>query len=306
MSASARVIQKRWNAVMRDHWKHFSKVWTRAKRHSSAGAVHKMRSGSRRLTSSIGVAALSAGVPGEPATRRLERISSQLGPLRDNAVYRKTLDRLKSSGKVQSFSKFLARQNSDEHRRLDKFFRQHTKHAVHRRIDRIERKLQRHSKDWTVGDYRDAFEKVLLRQYELLVRAHEGWEDSPDSKRFHRMRVELRELRYAGETIAEVLGLSHTRDIQSTLQTLKSLQTNMGNIHDLHKLRTELVAWISSRPEKKRSREMTTASEMQKEVERRLVEFKDHTLVSEDLLPRLQVPRRRTIRGTAREGKESV
>ena len=299
MNTSARVIQKRWNAVMRDQWKHFSRQWTRAQRRSSPGAVHKMRSASRRMASSICVAALSAGVPGEPATRRLERISSQLGTLRDIAVYRKTLEGMTTSSKVGPFSKFLARQRSDERRRLGKFFGRHNKRAVHRRIDRIDRKLRRLSRDWTAGDYRDAFEKVLLRQYDALVRAHEQWKDSPDGKRFHRMRVELRDLRYAGETIAEVLGLSHTRGIQSTLQMLKSLQTSMGNIHDIHKLRTELVAWIGGLPEKQRSSKMTVAAELQKEVDRRMVEFKDHPLVPGELLPRLPAPRHRTTRGTA-------
>jgi CHAD domain-containing protein len=289
MNTSAGVIKKRWHAVMRDRWKDFSRGWTRVRHHSSPRAVHDMRSASRRLTSSIAVAA-SAGVRGDAATRRLERLSSRLGPLRDNAVYRKTLDRLKTSGKVRSFSRFLADRKSDEHDRLDKFFGRHTKRAIHRRIDAMERKLQRLSKHWTASDYFDAFENVLRRQYEALMHAHKGWEDSPDSRRFHRVRVELRELRYAGETIAEVLGLTRSRDIQSTLRKLKSLQTNMGDIHDLHKLRTELVAWISKRPEKKRARQMTAASEMHEEMQRRMVEFKDHTLVSRELLPHLPVP----------------
>jgi len=297
MNTSAWVIKKRWNAVMRDRWKDFSREWTRVRHHASPGAVHEMRSASRRLASSIGVAALSAGVRGEPATRRLERISRQLGPLRDNAVYRKTLDRLKTSGNIPSFSRFLADEKSDEHKQLKKFFRRHTMQTVHRRIERIERKLRRFCRDWTTRDYFDAFEKVLRRQYESLIRAHEGWEASPDSTRFHRMRVQLRELRYAGETISEVLGLSRSRSVQSTLQELKSLQTNMGNIHDMHKLRTELVAWISSRPEKKRAHQMTAASEMHEEMQRRMVEFKSHSLVSQELLPHLPVPGRRDVRG---------
>jgi CHAD domain-containing protein len=299
MSAFTRDIQKRWNAVMRDRWKEFSRQWSRLRRRSSPGAVHKVRSASRRLASSIRVAALSAGVPGERATRRLENISDRLGPLRDNDVFRKTLDKHKTSGRVRSFSRFLARQKSDEHRQLDKFLGRHSKRAVHRRIDRIERKLQRLSKDWTDSDYRDAFEKALRRRYEALIRSHQSWKDSPDSKGFHRMRVELRDLRYASETIAEILGLSRTRGIQAVLKMLRSLQTTMGEIHDIHKLRTELVAWISSHRAKNRGLEMTLASALQKTLELRMVEFEDHCLASGDLLPRLQAPRRGTTRATA-------
>lgn len=305
MSASTRVIQKRWNAVMRDRWKDFSRQWSRFRRRSSPGAVHKMRSASRRLASSIGVAELSTGVPGERATRRLERISDQLGPLRDNYVYRTTLDQLNTSGKVRSFSKFLTRQKSDDHRQLDQFLSRHPKRVLHRRIDRIERKLQRLSKDWTDGDYRNAFEKVLRRQYEALLRSHQSWKDSPDSKGFHHMRVELRDLRYASETISEILGLSRTRGIQAVLKMLKSLQTTMGEIHDIHKLRTELVAWISRHPAKKRPLEMTVASALQKQLENRMVEFEDHCLASEDLLPRLQASRRDPIRATAVENSSN-
>jgi len=301
MSASTRVIQKRWDAVMRDRWKEFSRQWSRLRRRSSPGAVHKMRTASRRLASSICVGAWSAGIPGERATRRLERISGQLGPLRDNDVYRTTLDSLNTSDNVKSFTRFLTRQKSDAHRQVDQFLRRHPKRVLHRRIDRIERKVQRLSRDWTDGDYREAFEKVLRRRYEALLRSHQSWKDSPDSKGFHHMRVELRDLRYAGENIAEILGLSRTRGIQAVLKILKSLQTTMGEIHDIHKLRTELVAWISSHPAKKRPLEMTVASALQKQLENRMVEFEDHCLASEDLLPRLQPPRRQTIRATAVE-----
>jgi hypothetical protein len=72
----------------------------------------------------------------------------------------------------------------------------------------------------------------------------------------------------------------------------------MGEIHDIHKLRTELVAWISRHPAKKRPLEMTVASALQKKLENRMVEFEDHCLASEDLLPHLQTPRRETIRAT--------
>jgi CHAD domain-containing protein len=229
----------------------------------------------------------------------LEQISDHLGPLRDNYVHRKTLGRLNTSRKVRSFSRFLEHRKSDERKQLEKFFRGKRKRDVHERFDRIERKLQRLSKNWTAVDYRAAFEKVLRRRYESLIRSQQEWKDGPDNKRFHRMRVEVRDLRYASETIAEVLGLSRTRDIQTVLKILRALQTSMGNIHDIHKLRTELVAWINDRPAKKRASEMTAAAELQHEFESRMVEFEDHSLASEDLLLRLQVPGRRTIRATA-------
>ena len=111
---------------------------------------------------------------------------------------------------------------------------------------------------------------------------------NPDNKGFHHVRVELRNLRYTCEAIAEVLDLSHTQNVQSSLEMLKSLQTTMGEIHDIHKLRTELVAWISSLPARKRTMGMAVASELQKEFDIRMVEFKGHSLASEELLPSLQ------------------
>jgi len=293
---SARVIQKRWNGVMRDRWKEFSRQWSRVRRRSSSGAVHRMRTATRRLAASIDVAAWSAGIPGERAARRLQRISDHLGPLRDNHVQRTILDRLNSASKVRSFSKFIARQKSDDHRYLDQFLSRHPKRVLHRRIDRMERRLARLSRDWTEGDYRDAFEKVLRRRYEALLQSYQSWKDSPDSKGFHHMRVELRDLRYASETISEILGLSRTRSIQAVLKMLKSLQTTMGEVHDLHKLRTELVAFISGHPARKRAMEMTVASALQKRLESRMVEFQDHCLASGDLLPNIQAFRGETTR----------
>jgi CHAD domain-containing protein len=287
MTTSAHAIQKRWNASMRDRWKRFSRQWSDLRRHSSSNAVHKMRTASRRMASSINVALLSAGVPGERATRRLDQLSDQLGPVRDNHVYRKKLERLKTSGNVRAFIRYLARHKAEEYRRLDKYLRRHPKRRIHQQVDKIERKLQRISKDWTAGDFRTAFEKVLRRRFEILIQTHEEWKNNPDNKRFHRMRVELRELRYASEDIGEVLGLSRTHNIQTVLQIMRSLQTSMGNIHDIHKLRTELVAWSSSRSGKKRALRMTAASELQKELKNRTVEFKDHSLASKVSLPTL-------------------
>jgi CHAD domain-containing protein len=83
--------------------------------------------------------------------------------------------------------------------------------------------------------------------------------------------------------------VSRTHNVQSSLKKLKSLQTTMGKIHDIHKLRKELVAWVSSLPAKRRALGMAVASELQKEVDSRMVEFKDHSLVSGELLPSLQV-----------------
>ena len=305
MSASPRVIRKRWNSVMRDRWKEFSRQWSRVQRRSSPGAVHKMRSASRRLASSICVAEWSAGVPGERVTRRLERISDRLGPLRDMDVQRLALDRLNTSGKVRAFSRFLTRGKSHDRRQLEQLLKQHPKRVLHRRFDRFERKLQRLSRNWTEGDYRDAFEKVLRRQYEALSRSYQSWKDSPDSKGFHHMRVELRGLRYTSETISEVLGFSRTRNIQTVLKMLKTLQTTMGEIHDIHKLRTELVAWISSHPARKRAMEMTVASALQKRLDDRMVEFEDHRLASEELLPKLPARRPHPIGATATENSSN-
>lgn len=292
-------IQERWCAAIHDRWKTFSRQWTRLQRRSSPAAVHEMRSASRRLVSSINVAALSAGVRAAQASRRLERISDRLGPLRDNYIYRKTMDHLKASSNAQAFTRFLARENSDGRRRVEKFFGQHRKRAVRRRIDKIERRLRRVSRDWTPDDFHTAFEKVLRRRYESLIDAHKAWEDRPDNKRFHLMRIELRELRYASEAVADVLGLSRTHKVQASIKALKSLQTTMGDVHDIHKLRTKLVAWIGSRPAQKRDSEMSVASELQKELDNRMVEFKDHSMASEALLPFLPALRRLIVRGAS-------
>jgi CHAD domain-containing protein len=298
MSTTAQVIQKRWKAEMRNRWKTFSRQWTRLRRRYSPAGVHAMRSASRRLAASICVAELSAGIATKQVYRRMERISDRLGPLRDNYVYRKTLDRLNSAANARSFVRFLEHQKSEGHKRLNRFFGRHGKRSVHRRIDKIERRLARVSRDWTVDDFRSAFEKALLRRYEALLQAHQAWENSPDNKLFHRMRVELRDLRYAAKAVAEILDLSGTREVRTSNQVLKSLQTTMGEIHDIHKLRTKLVAWISRRPSKKRALEMSVASELQKAADIRMVEFKDHSLASGELLPILQVSRRPDMRGT--------
>ena len=288
MTISARDIRKSWNSVMREDWKKFSRQWDKVHHHPSSSAVHAMRSAGRRLASTVSIAALSAGRPDRRFIRKIEDATNQLGPLRDNHVYRKLLDRPSLREYSKPFTRVLERTKTSEARALRKYFRRHSKRSLHRRIQKIKRRFDRVSKAWTATEYRSSFEKVLHQRSEAWSVARQAWESEPDDKRFHRMRVELRELRYATENIAEALGLIRTRAVRTAIRTLRSLQTSMGTVHDVHKLRTELVAWTSNRRPEKRALEMAAAVELQKEYGRQLEDFKARFPAVENRLPLLQ------------------
>jgi CHAD domain-containing protein len=287
MNTEGRDIRKSWNAVVLKSWKDFSKQWTRVRRRSTSGAVHAMRTASRRLSSSISIEILSTNVSGEKAVDRLERIASHLGPLRDNHVYRKILDGLSASSRARTFSRFLSRRKKKEHRRLAIYLGKRSRRALHRRIENMDRQFRSLSRNWTVGEYRAAFEKMLRHRYEACLHARQDWEREPGNKQFHRMRVELRDLRYEIESIAKALGILRTRSIRTSLRTLRSLQSIMGDVHDAHKLRMELVAWAGSQKLENRASEMSIASVLQKEFELRMEKFRDHCGALEDFLPAL-------------------
>jgi len=244
-----------------------------------------MRSSGRRLASSVSIAAVSAKRTGKRASRLMERVTDHLGPLRDNHIYRKLLDHPATRGNTKSFTRLLQHRKTEEHNRLKKYLRRHPRRNVRRRIKRIEQTFQAVSKNWTDEEYRAAFKKAMRQRRDAWLLARQIWEHEPDNKNFHKMRVELRDLRYTTEIIAEALGVLDTRAIRTVLRTLRSLQTSMGNIHDVHKLRTELVAWTSGRPPRKRSRDMAAASELQKEYDRQFADFKERFLAFENPLP---------------------
>jgi CHAD domain-containing protein len=230
---------------------------------------------------------LSTNVAGEKAVNRLESLSRHLGPLRDNHVYRKILDDLSASNRARTFSRFLVRRKKKEHRRLATYLGNHSRQQLHRRIENMDRQFRSLSRNWTAGEYRAAFEKMLCHRYEAWLHARQDWESEPGNKRFHRMRVELRELRYEVESIAKALGILRSRSIRNSLRMLRSLQSIMGDVHDAHKLRMELVSWAGSRKAKHRASEMKIASVLQKEFELRMEKFRDRCGDLGDFLPAL-------------------
>ena len=271
--------------AIRARWKDFSKNWSRVRRSPTSSAVHELRSTGRRLEACIAVVAESAGISNARAARQLERILSRLGPLRDFHIFRRALARFEVGHDDERFCRYLDRQQSREKRRLGHRLKANVKRALRRRLDKVDRLFQKASDSWTYMEFRAAFENVLQQQCARLTVSHRAWAEQPDDKRFHGMRVELRGLRYATEFATEVLGTLDYPDIQTHLRVMRNLQTIMGDIHDLHKLRTSLVAWTGSPSAKRRPALMNLASQLQQKYESRMVEFKDHCRSFEGCLP---------------------
>jgi CHAD domain-containing protein len=217
----------------------------------------------------------------------LERILGHLGPLRDLHIYRRTLVRFHAGHDIERFRRYLDRQQSIEKRRIEHHLKPVAKRDLRGRFDKVDRRFQKASDTWTYAEFRASFGNVLQQQFERLAAAHRTWASSPDDKRFHGMRVELRRLRYATEFAAEVLGTLDYANIQTPLSVMRNLQTIMGDIHDLHKLRATLVAWSSHRSAKLRPARIELASQLQEKYERQMVVFNDHSRAFEGCLAAL-------------------
>jgi len=207
-----------------DRWTRFRKKLKDLRKNVTVDAVHDERTATRRLLSTLNVV---EPVIGRKPVRRLERdlrkVLKSLGPLRDLHVELDVTRRFARGPRVPQFRTHLHRQERALKKgaarraakvrvgRLWKAIR-----TVEKRLSRLDRLPRRR---FLLERIDDAFANAVARRRAL---------DPTDPMSLHRLRVAVKNFRYAVEALQPVLRGFEPR----ALEQLRRLQDDLGSLHD--------------------------------------------------------------------------
>ena len=207
-----------------DRWIRFRKQLRKLRKGVTADVVHDERTATRRLLSTLNVV---EPVIGRKPVRRLEKhlrkMLKALGPLRDVHVEIEATRRFERGPRIPQFRTHLRRQawalSKGAARRASKV----RVGRLRRGILRVEKQLSRLDQEPRRRPLLEridlAFEKAVARRRAL---------DPTDPVSLHRLRVALKNFRYAVEALQPVL-----RGVEPPqLEQLRRVQDDLGSIHD--------------------------------------------------------------------------
>ncbi len=182
-------------------------------------------------------------------SRRLRKLTSRLGELRELDVLLLAVDELRQSGRFSD--RALGRVAEEISRETAKVREQLVRRAPSREISAIARKLDRVADDLEhsaspdgMRAWRWAVEARVAKRAQALAdaAAYAGALYLPD--RLHTVRIALKKFRYALELDADMAGVRTSPD----LAALKRLQGLLGRLHDLDLLIDRLRQMEASLP----------------------------------------------------------
>ena len=191
-------------------------------------AVHDLRTSSRRVMSTLEALGSFAGRRrAEKVIDRLDAVMDLSGDARDLTVLEATLADIGRTAAIKHFRRELAAR----HRQAARKLRRKLGRGRLRAIERGLKKLRAKPADQALALVKDALRDSLGR----VLKARRGLNPT-DVDSIHRMRIALKHLRYLSEELHPLVPGIGAPDVE----TLRKLQTTMGDLHDLEVLSAEL------------------------------------------------------------------
>ena len=202
-------------------------------------ALHRMRVASRRLRELLPILQLDPGVT-RKLTRRLRRVTTRLGSVRELDAIIVLLDELHDSGRyheggLSRVSVEVVRERDTARKSLDGKLPKTELRRLAAKLDDISRTLRDSpppANRREHGAWRWAVDARIARRAERLAEAMREAGAMYLPERLHGVRIAVKKLRYSVELAADVAGGKSTAD----LQTLKHVQDLLGRMHDLQLL----------------------------------------------------------------------
>ncbi len=206
-------------------------------------AVHQMRVATRRLRELMPILELEQEA-GSRLSRRLRKVTRQLGPVRELDVLAQLVDELRESGRYSTadldlMATAIAEPRAKAHEQLSAKQPTAERSRLGTRLERVAPQLEeipvnarlarRAGRGW-----RWALEARLAHRASALGAAI--WEAGPVylPERLHAVRIAVKKLRYALELATDAAGVKPGAD----LRRLKGAQDLLGRMHDLQVLTT--------------------------------------------------------------------
>ena len=165
--------------------------------------------------------------------KRLKKILKQLGPLRDIQVELATVRKLKPTGEIRAFGKFLARKEKAEIGRVVRKLH-HAKKAKLR--------LRKSYGSEVEGAVLSEVRNLILKRYRRFAATRKAFDPASGSS-LHAMRIAFKKYRYALESAWEVFQW----DPGNRAEKMHAYQKLMGNLRDCQLLEANLRRWLKRR-----------------------------------------------------------
>ena len=196
-------------------------------------ALHRTRVASRRLREILPVLQLKSDLA-ERLGRRLRKVTTLLGPVRELDVLADLVAELQESGRYDSqvfrrVATVIAAERTHARERLDSKLSADELERLARKLDKVAGDLRdrKPSRGW-----RWAVDARATRRAATLIAALDAAGSIYLPERLHNVRIALKKLRYALEISGEAAGLKATADVRA----LKRHQDILGRLHDVQVL----------------------------------------------------------------------
>ena len=196
-------------------------------------ALHRTRVASRRLREILPVLQLKSDLS-ERLGRRLRKVTTLLGPVRELDVLADLVAELQESGRYDSqvfrrVATVIAAERTHARNRLDSKLSTDELERLARKLDKIAGDLRdrKPSRGW-----RWVVDARATRRATTLTAALDAAGSMYLPERLHDVRIALKKFRYALEISAEAAGLKPTADVRA----LKRHQDILGRLHDVQVL----------------------------------------------------------------------
>ncbi len=224
-------IDKSLEEELNRRWERYANTLTRCKRGFSEGAVHDLRISCRRMIAILDILLLI--IP-EKQTRRLrqsfKRHLSILSPLRDVQVQLAGLhEMVVRYPQLEKYRTVLLLREQRLRKKLQKALRGHGPSTWKGEVQVVKDSFVRITSDPRLRHA--AFKVMHGASAGLYTSAVNSLRkiDPTKTKTIHRLRIEVKKLRYTIEILGPVLGLSSARRVKA----MQRYQTKLGAIQDM-------------------------------------------------------------------------
>jgi CHAD domain-containing protein len=207
--------------------------------------VHALRVATRRLQSALELSAAVGAKPKAGLSRQLEQLLTELSPLRDAHVARRTLEALPAEQiGLPKLTALVAKQERawklKAKTRLSAFDTAHFEHGV----TAVMRTLEAAGSELAEGSEPETALRGKLARRGSKIERQRRAASAAQPKSLHRLRLTLKSYRYALDAVGAVLSPKAREIAENTA----ALQAQLGTAHDAHALAKTARAFAKAHP----------------------------------------------------------
>jgi len=227
-------------------WKEFSSAWKKARSKASEASIHDLRVSVRRLIAALELArGLSKHKGIATLERRFKKVLKRMGSLRDVQVQLQNVSQLAKVETIQNFKDALERREERQIEKIGKKLKGDQKDKLSEGVKAMKAEFERLGETRSDDKIRESVHKIVDKRRDEFLKCRSRFNPS-DAETLHKMRISLKQLRYAVEAANPILGSS----ARQRARKMQSLQRLMGDTRDVELLRAELDKWASKKGKK--------------------------------------------------------